>query len=51
MLFHGIIKSAANNYQINVDDFDDEWIKTVNTTGWKTKPLLNFGELRMIPSI
>jgi len=50
MLFHGIIKSAANNYQIDVD-FDYEWIKTVNTAGWKTKPLLDLRELRMIPNI
>ena len=50
MLFHGIIKSPANSYQIDFD-FDSVWIKTVNTIGWKNKPLHNLGELHNIPSI
>ena len=50
MLFHGIIKSAANNYQIN-SNFDSSWIKEVNAAGWKSESLRNLGNLKGIPNI
>lgn len=47
MLFHGIIKSPANSYQIDVRAFDSKWIETMEATGWKRKPLPNFKELNL----
>lgn len=51
MLFHGTIKTAANNYQINFD-FDSSWINAVNALGWKkSEPIYNLGNLQRIPNI
>lgn len=50
MLFHGIIESAANNFQINFD-FDSSWIKAMNATGLKSESLRNLGNLQEIPNI
>jgi len=47
MLFHGIIKSPANNYQIDVRAFDSKWIETMEAAGWKRKLLPNFKELNL----
>ena len=51
MLFHGIIKSAANNFQIDFDYFDSSWIKAVNAAGWKSKSPRNLVNLQGIPNI
>jgi len=47
MLFHGVIKSRVNNYQVNVSAFDSKWIEKMETAGWKRKPLPSLKELSL----
>ena len=49
--FHGVIKSPVNSYQIDISDFDSQWIKKATTIGYRVSPLPNLRELGGIPNI
>jgi hypothetical protein len=51
MLFHGLIKSPVNSYQIDFSNFDAKWINKAAKIGWELGPLPNLKELSDIPNI
>lgn len=51
MEFKGIIKSSVNSFQLDVTDFDDQWVALLNNDGWQGKQLNIKNELPNLPSI
>jgi len=51
MLFDGVIKSPANNYQIDISDFDSQLVRKASAVGWNEKTLPKPQELGDIPNI